>query len=580
MKRALCGLVFLAALCCSLGTEMSHRRSRRGTRVFGERCMDDQQRSMHGHGDTWLRWQGQRVEFCRCARGMTRCHAVPVINCYLPQCYNGGTCKEAMYSSHYICQCPPGFSGTHCEINTEEKCATGRGVGYRGTWAVTRSGANCINWNATALVVKKYHARLPNSATLGLDNHNYCRNPDNDTLPWCYVYSGVQLTWEHCSLPACQSAKGEQCLQGRGLQYRGTQAVTRRGMRCLSWDSPALQRVAYNAWAPNSLALGLGSHNQCRNPDRKGRPWCYVYRGRQLTWEYCDIAKCPEKHLTSITTLGPRGHSTSSRGGSCGVREPALRRQFRIKGGSVSDITAHPWQAALTVYSPRAKDYNFFCGGMLIDSCWVVSAAHCFDEGFEVSRLQVVLGRTFRLENSSSEQLFSVQQYWVHQDYNRDTFDNDIVLLKLQSTDGLCAIETPSVRPVCLPSPDFKLPDWTECEISGYGKEQEFSAFYSLRLKQGQVRLWPDAQCTSDRLDNRLVTQNMLCAGDTRGLDDACKGDSGGPLVCPQPSDGRMVLMGVISWGDGCGKKDTPGVYTRVTRYIQWINTHIQTHSR
>ncbi|MGH0182723.1 UNVERIFIED_CONTAM: hypothetical protein FKN15_010323 [Acipenser sinensis] len=152
------------------------------------------------------------------------------------------------------------------------------------------------------------------------------------------------------------------------------------------------------------------------------------------------------------------------------------------------------------------------------------------------------------------------------------------VLLKLTSDTGACALETSFVRPVCLPDPSLSLPDWSECEISGYGKEEEFSAFYSERLKEGHVRLWPSRLCTSDRLSDRLVTENMLCAGDTRGLDDACKGDSGGPLVCS--SGGRMNLIGIISWGDGCGKKDTPGVYTRVSKYLGWIQNKISQETR
>lgn len=67
----------------------------------------------------------------------------------------------------------------------------------------------------------------------------------------------------------------------------------------------------------------------------------------------------------------------------------------------------------------------------------------------------------------------------------------------------------------------------------------------------------------------------MLCAGDTRSggnqanLHDACQGDSGGPLVCE--SDRHMTLVGIISWGIGCGQKDVPGVYTKVANYLDWI---------
>ncbi|XP_069037057.1 tissue-type plasminogen activator isoform X1 [Lepisosteus oculatus] len=578
MTRQLWLLVFLSALCCSLGEEVALRRNRRGTRRFNELCADSGTGETHSPGETWLRWQGQRVEFCGCTRGTARCHTVPVVTCYLPRCYNGGTCKEAVYSSDFICQCLPGFTGPQCEINTTEKCIMGRGTSYRGTWSVSMSGRDCVNWNSSALAQKKYTAKRPDSTMLGLGNHNYCRNPDNDTKPWCHVYRGVQLTWEYCSLPSCPTGAGAECVRGVGQSYRGTQAVTKSGSRCLKWDSPAVARKTYNAWRGNSKELGLGSHNYCRNPDSDKSPWCHVYRGSQLTWEHCDIPQCVEKRPVPITTLGPRAPTSggSSRE-SCGMRAPA-RPQFRIKGGEMTDITAHPWQAAITVYRPRSRVHTFLCGGVLIGSCWVLSAAHCFQEKYTADRLQVVLGRTFRLQNSSSDQIFSVEQYWVHERYDDETYDNDIVLLKLRGEGGMCAIQTPSVRPVCLPEPDLALPDMTECEISGYGKNEEFSPFYSEQLKQGRVRLWPFRSCTSDRLSGRLVTENMLCAGDTRNLDDACKGDSGGPLVCAHA--GRQTLLGVISWGDGCGKKDTPGVYTRVTRYIPWITarTRSATH--
>ncbi|TNM89536.1 hypothetical protein fugu_003770 [Takifugu bimaculatus] len=120
--------------------------------------------------------------------------------CYTSQCYNGGTCKEAVYTSDYICQCPTGFSGTHCEINTNEKCAVGRGEGYRGTWSISHSGAECINWNSTTLRGRRFTARKTDASSLGLGNHNFCRNPDNDSTPWCFVYKGTQ---DHLGVLLC-----------------------------------------------------------------------------------------------------------------------------------------------------------------------------------------------------------------------------------------------------------------------------------------------------------------------------------------------------------------------------------------
>lgn len=71
----------------------------------------------------------------------------------------------------------------------------------------------------------------------------------------------------------------------------------------------------------------------------------------------------------------------------------------------------------------------------------------------------------------------------------------------------------------------------------------------------------------------------MLCAGDTRtggnqDVHDACQGDSGGPLVCM--IDKRMTLLGIISWGLGCGQKDVPGIYTKVTNYLDWIQDNMK----
>ena len=63
----------------------------------------------------------------------------------------------------------------------------------------------------------------------------------------------------------------------------------------------------------------------------------------------------------------------------------------------------------------------------------------------------------------------------------------------------------------------------------------------------------------------------MVCAGYLSGGVDTCQGDSGGPLVCQVSNDGRHTLMGLTSWGYGCGRANRPGVYTKVVEYLDWI---------
>ncbi|OXB62719.1 hypothetical protein ASZ78_010786 [Callipepla squamata] len=266
--------------------------------------------------------------------------------------------------------------------DTEVKCYKNAGVTYRGTWSITESGAECLNWNINGLMDRKYNGQRKDAAELGLGNHNYCRNPDEDSRPWCYVYEGGKYTWEHCSVPSC--SKGQEFLNNKKIK---------------------------------------------------------LFRG-----------------LSSTAT--------------CGLRQRSVR-QYRIKFGSYADIEAHPWQAAIFVKYHRAPGEHFLCGGILISSCWVLSAAHCFEEGFSTGQLKIVLGRTSRAIPEEKEQKFQVKNYIVHERFDSENYNNDIALLQLNSDTEDCAVETDTVRAACLPTPDLQLPDWTECEISGYGRNEE-----------------------------------------------------------------------------------------------------------
>lgn len=552
-----CVLLFCRVVFMLPGQEM-HSRFRRGARSYRVTCRDEPTQTTYHSFESWLRpmLRRGRVEYCRCNNGQAQCHSVPVTSCSERRCFNGGTCWQALYFSDFVCQCPDGFAGRRCDIDTQTTCFKDKGITYRGTWSTAESGAECVNWNSSVLALKPYSGRRPDAIKLGLGNHNYCRNPDQDVKPWCYVFKAGKYTPEFCSTPACPTGKSEDCYIGKGSAYRGTQSRTTSGASCLPWNSIILINKSYTAWRSNAQALGLGRHNYCRNPDGDAKPWCHVLKDRKLTWEYCDVSSCS----------------------TCGLRQ-YKQSQFRIKGGLFTDISSHPWQAAIFAKNKRTSGEGFLCGGVLISSCWVLSAAHCFVERFPSQNLKVVLGRTYRVVPGEEEQKFDVEKYIVHKEFDDDTYDNDIALLRLKSDSTECAKESSWVRTACLPDPSLQLPDWTECELSGYGKHEESSPFFSERLKEAHVRLYPSSRCTSQHLFNKTITGNMLCAGDTRSggnqdLHDACQGDSGGPLVCENKK--LMTLVGIISWGLGCGQKDVPGVYTKVINYLDWIQDNMQ----
>ncbi|MPC24242.1 Plasma kallikrein [Portunus trituberculatus] len=100
-------------------------------------------------------------------------------------------------------------------------------------------------------------------------------------------------------------------------------------------------------------------------------------------------------------------------------------------------------------------------------------------------------------------------------------------------------------------------------------------------LKEALVPIFPNAVCQALRYQPYEITDNMFCAGYINGGTDSChsvsvaslQGDSGGGLLW-EGSDGKMDVIGVVSWGQGCGRPGYPGVYTRVTRYLDWIHQH------
>ncbi|KAM9857053.1 transmembrane protease serine 6 [Aulostomus maculatus] len=240
----------------------------------------------------------------------------------------------------------------------------------------------------------------------------------------------------------------------------------------------------------------------------------------------------------------------------CGLRQFSSR----IVGGTNATEGEWPWQASLQVRGTH------ICGGALISSQWVVSAAHCFydDRLYSPSMWTVYLGKLRLSRSSPTEEVSRVQRIHLHPYYDDESHDYDLALLKLDQPPAMLAGHA---RPACLPPATHQLEPGLLCWVTGWGALREGGRASDI-LQKVDVLLVSEDACV--RSYGHLVTPRMLCAGYRSGEKDACQGDSGGPLVCQELS-GRWFLAGVVSWGKGCGRPDYYGVYTRITRLTEWI---------
>ncbi|XP_030851876.1 uncharacterized protein LOC590372 isoform X3 [Strongylocentrotus purpuratus] len=304
-------------------------------------------------------------------------------------------------------------------------------------------------------------------------------------------------------------------------------------------NGPA-QRVCYS----DCVAIT----DACQDPFEQSlnRPW--PFECSQLTDDYAGEGMCFAAEGDLLDTS------------ICGTRPAYSLGQSRVVGGINARPGEFPWIGSLRVDEGSDRG-TFACGATLISSQWVLTAAHCVQYYLD----RVIFG-ILRLSGESEYEVNAeVADIIIHPDYDGETLDADIALLRLTEPVSF----TDYVRPACLASSSNELSDYRRCLVAGWGAISE-GGDPSETLQKAVVNLLDQERCNSDVSYNGTLTDNMICAGYERGIIDTCQGDSGGPLTC-EGDDGRWHLVGATSFGDGCARPLFPGVYTRISQFQDFI---------
>ncbi|NP_001291187.1 uncharacterized protein LOC105028862 precursor [Esox lucius] len=239
--------------------------------------------------------------------------------------------------------------------------------------------------------------------------------------------------------------------------------------------------------------------------------------------------------------------------------------QTRVVGGEVARPHSWPWQVSLQVQS--GSSFFHTCGGSLIRAGWVMTAAHCVDRP---RTWRVALGEHNLDSNEGTEQIISVREAFVHQQWNSNSVigGSDIALLQLSTEATL----NTDVQLAVLPPSGQILPNNSLCYITGWGLTSTGGSL-SNSLKQAYLPIVNFQTCSTPAWWGSVVKPTMICAGGR--FNSGCNGDSGGPLNCQV--GGRYQVHGIASFvsGGGCNVFRKPTVFTRVSAYTDWINNII-----
>ncbi|XP_059678389.1 coagulation factor IX [Gavia stellata] len=530
--------------------------------------------------------QEKTMEFWFNYKGLNPCSTNP--------CNNGGVCKVRRYN--YFCICPPKFGGENCEKEKFE-CWYKNG----GCWQYCRDSSSAFHVVCSCAKDYSLHEdgkRCVQAAPFpcGLIKARFPRGLSerrDDVARWNESAEGTVRQTE-----LEQSAVGEnETLKdafGQSMRVEGDAGQTEVTGDASSWNKTLVDSVTQNPLGNGAAGqeAGVPEHGAAvegtSRPGKPGRGTAPPTQGP--AWQNESTAPAARQNEMEENAVGQNqtgesagqnateasqtvhdGLNQSSDWGNASdtpqfvqmnISSALAHNGSRITGGTLCHRGHCPWQVLIR----NSKDIGF-CGGSLISSRWVVTAAHCLDL---VRPHHVTIGDFDKYQREFKEQKINVERSWTHPHYDSNHYNSDIALLYLSSD----VIFNEYAIPICLPSPNLAALLSEEGRIgmvSGWGATHERGSTLRFLMK---VRLPIVNLETCQRSTDRLITDNMFCAGYTTEVADACKGDSGGPFTVSYHN--TWFLLGIVSWGEGCAEKGKYGVYTRVSNYVPWIKEIVE----
>jgi len=224
-----------------------------------------------------------------------------------------------------------------------------------------------------------------------------------------------------------------------------------------------------------------------------------------------------------------------------------------IVNGRNAESCTWPWQISMV-------DGDFaFCGGTLINPWWVLTAAHCFDQGGIEDKWVVAGMHDKRIQEGGDVQKRRIVEKVLHPKYEEADEGYDLALVRVAVDDHFVFNEC--VNPACLPDAGAGVSG--TCWITGWGTTSSGGSSPNIH-QEASVEIKTNSECNTAY--GGKITDDMLCANGKNSdneTTDACQGDSGGPLVC-EDSAGQWTVHGATSWGRGCAAEQFPGVWARV----------------